>query len=62
MLEVVISDSYIVPVLQDDEDSAGAVLSSLLLLPSDFQPVNRTQQHNSCVHKALDNPAVKVGP
>eukprot|EP00878_Enallax_costatus_P040562 GHUV01046874.1.p1 GENE.GHUV01046874.1~~GHUV01046874.1.p1 ORF type:complete len:287 (+),score=111.32 GHUV01046874.1:398-1258(+) len=45
---------------KDGEDSAGAVLSSMLLLPTDFQPTNRMQQHNSCVHKALDNPEVKA--
>lgn len=46
--------------MQDSEDSAGAVLSSMLLLPADFQPANRLQQHNSSVHKAMDNPQVKV--
>jgi len=36
------------------------VLSSMLLLPVDFQPLNRAKQHNSCVHKALDSAEVKV--
>lgn len=46
--------------LQDGDDSAAAVLSSMLLLPDDFQPTSRMQAHNSCVHRALDNPQVKV--
>eukprot|EP00775_Hariotina_reticulata_P002948 gene2948-3233_t len=44
----------------DGQESPGAVLSSMLLLPDDFQPLMRTKQHNSCVHRALDNPEVKA--
>lgn len=36
------------------------MLSSMLLLPDDFQPRNRATHHNSCVHRSLDSPDVKV--
>jgi hypothetical protein len=41
-------------------ESAAGVLSSMLLLPDDFQPLNRAKLHNSCVHRALDSQGVKV--
>jgi hypothetical protein len=47
---------------QTGGESAAGVLSSLLLLPDDFQPVMRAKHHNSCVHKAMDNQEVKVRP
>lgn len=45
---------------QTGGESAAGVLSSMLLLPGDFQPQIRTNQHNSCVHKILDSQDVKV--
>lgn len=43
-------------------ESAAGVLTSMLLLPDDFQPANRAKLHNSCVHRALDSQGVKVRP
>lgn len=47
---------------QTGGESAAGVLSTLLLLPDDFQPLNRAKHHNSCVHKAMDSHEVKVCP
>jgi hypothetical protein len=46
--------------LQDGDESAAGVLASLLLLPDDFQPANRRQAHNSCVHRAMGSSEVQV--
>lgn len=50
----------LLPPLQSGEESAVGLLSSMLLLPGDFVPANRTQAHNSCVHRAMDSTEVKV--
>lgn len=47
-------------VRQDGDESAAGLLSAMLLLPGDFQPVSRAKLHNSSVHRALDSADVEV--